>query len=736
MDHQGTSPTGEHPNHLKQESSPQPSSYQDDINPANLGLGINNGNLQEQYSSGQFSQGQTLPVFETNVEQNQQFSQGNIGEPLYALSQNQNAQPEFQQQFDGNQQYQNQEFNYSNNFLGVNNYNGGDFSLYPNPQTQNEIYDPSLYLNDSPQPSVNPADLIGDISSPPHHTPTPPQMLTAELPQTSSAQHSPSFNQHQFPRSPGHSRTASLQPESAQFPNAQLPTDWGMIPQQFKTHRKTPSEYSDVSASSVAPSPNLGLHDSFDTTDQRHSPLVHPQDQGIYQDLGAMGNFSISDPHHGTSPLNGRSPAHSPQPSPRLDPQQMGQMNQQSPFMLSMNMPNNGYIQQPTLDMYGQQQFKQENFGEMGQEQQGQGPQMPPPDINIEFAPASRQNSFPVKAPLDQDALTPPQRGRRPRASSDITGTGLSQFSRQGTPSNLGPGSDRGSSPPGRSLSPLDRAGASTPGHRRRQSTSAIPNQRDYILGLADPEYQAASGSAENGNPKRVQKHPATFQCTLCPKRFTRAYNLRSHLRTHTDERPFVCTVCSKAFARQHDRKRHEGLHSGEKKFVCKGELKQGGQWGCGRRFARADALGRHFRSEAGRICIKPLLDEEHIERQRLWHEQHMAQNMQQQQPLPPQSMDANGFPMDASGNYTLPAALLAQYPALAGLSWADLPQGDAMEDDVSGRSSFDASGSEYYDEGDEGGYVSGPGTGFTQGQMPDGYRVDYASDYGGGGGR
>lgn len=37
--------------------------------------------------------------------------------------------------------------------------------------------------------------------------------------------------------------------------------------------------------------------------------------------------------------------------------------------------------------------------------------------------------------------------------------------------------------------------------------------------------------------------------------------------------------------------------------------------WGCGRRFARADALGRHFRSKAGRVCIKPLLDEEAVER-------------------------------------------------------------------------------------------------------------------------
>jgi hypothetical protein len=62
---------------------------------------------------------------------------------------------------------------------------------------------------------------------------------------------------------------------------------------------------------------------------------------------------------------------------------------------------------------------------------------------------------------------------------------------------------------------------------------------------------------------------------------------------------------------------------------------------GLRRRFARANALG-YFRSEAGRICIKPLVDEEHIERQRLSHEQHMAQNIQQPTPT---AVDANGFP-------------------------------------------------------------------------------------------
>lgn len=213
---------------------------------------------------------------------------------------------------------------------------------------------------------------------------------------------------------------------------------------------------------------------------------------------------------------------------------------------------------------------------------------------------------------------------------------------------------------------------------------SSVP-QRDYILDLANPDRSTTNGH----DPKRVQKHPANFQCTLCPKKFTRAYNLRSHLRTHTDERPFVCTVCGKAFARQHDRKRHEGLHSGEKKFVCKGALSAGEQWGCGRRFARADALGRHFRSEAGRVCIKPLLDEEAAERQRQWQDSQAQQQMQNAQGFvsQPPMMQPQLHPI-------LPAALLQTYPELAQIDWSlpSAPMADDPMDAYSGRSSFDAS--------------------------------------------
>lgn len=457
--------------------------------------------------------------------------------------------------------------------------------------------------------------------------------------------------------------------------------------------------------------------DNFDQISNGHSPMQRAQDGSLYETV-PFENFNINDNPAQGSPNPGRSPSHSPAISPRVMPAQI----QGPPSAFALAPHSAGFVQPPPFVTQSS-----EAFPTLPQEGMAEIPQVQMTTPSISFTPAPPGATFdPSKPHMDQDALTPPDRGRtsRRRAHTDPYSSGA-VLARP--PGGLSPHLGAELRSDSRSLSPLDRQ--SSPSNRRK-SIGSVPNN-EMALRLADPEYH---GGAEGGaGAKRQQKHPATFSCHLCPKKFTRAYNLRSHLRTHTDERPFVCSVCGKAFARQHDRKRHEGLHSGEKKFVCKGDLKVGGQWGCGRRFARADALGRHFRSEAGRICIKPLLDEEMMERQRAWHEQQQRNMAAQQMAQPHMLGDPNaGYPVDPSGGYALPQALLAQYPALAQMNWSapDMSGGGSgMEDDLSGRSSFDASD---YDEGDDGGYVSGPGTGFGAGGMNEGYgEVGYSSDFG-----
>lgn len=105
---------------------------------------------------------------------------------------------------------------------------------------------------------------------------------------------------------------------------------------------------------------------------------------------------------------------------------------------------------------------------------------------------------------------------------------------------------------------------------------------------------------------------------------------------------------------------------------------------------------------------------------------------MQQNVNFAPQSMGvdpATGYPIDARGNYMLPAALLAQYPALAQMNWANSDMG-GIDEDISGRSSFEASD---FDDADDGGYVSGPGSGFGDGGMNQNFgELNYSSDVGG----
>ncbi|KAF9160801.1 hypothetical protein BGX21_007291 [Mortierella sp. AD011] len=122
--------------------------------------------------------------------------------------------------------------------------------------------------------------------------------------------------------------------------------------------------------------------------------------------------------------------------------------------------------------------------------------------------------------------------------------------------------------------------------------SSALPQHTSGASSTSSPSTAATSIPAKRKRRIRQMKvkvKPTTFICDSpgCGKVFSRAYNLTSHMKTHSAERPFLCGTCPLAFARRHDRERHVRLHTGEKPYSCES---------CGCVFMRNDALHRHQR--------------------------------------------------------------------------------------------------------------------------------------------
>ncbi|KAJ9599558.1 hypothetical protein L9F63_009956 [Diploptera punctata] len=92
-------------------------------------------------------------------------------------------------------------------------------------------------------------------------------------------------------------------------------------------------------------------------------------------------------------------------------------------------------------------------------------------------------------------------------------------------------------------------------------------------------------------NPSPAQstsKKKKSLICDFCFKLFSNRYNLNSHIRIHTNEKPFKCELCSKSFADRSNLVSHKRTHTNEKPYTCNI---------CGRPFSDKTNLTVHIRT-------------------------------------------------------------------------------------------------------------------------------------------
>ena len=265
-----------------------------------------------------------------------------------------------------------------------------------------------------PGQSINPADIMVGMSGSPNQLSQQNQGLMA-FDNRSPPGRSPSPQQNQF-HTPAHSRNVSLDPASASFQHGLSTTDWTnmMSGPAFQSHRRAPSEHSEVS--SVAPSPFLQQQESFDSYEQNRSPMLAAQhDDPLYNGAFGIEGFSISDAQQ-EQQRRANSPGHSPYVSPRMSPHQGLGISQDPQFVV----PSNDGMSPQFNDVGSSQGFNgsiesglpkfqvQHEANDMGQ-----ADSMAPPSISIVPAPPSQQNFQLNIDPAEHDpdnTLSPPER--------------------------------------------------------------------------------------------------------------------------------------------------------------------------------------------------------------------------------------------------------------------------------------------------------------------------------------